>query len=103
MITSAIESKVVHPNLKANFDFLESQLASSPDQGAFLCGPNLTGADILLSFPLSAARDSSRSTGFTEQAYPLLSAYVDRLQAREGHKRAVQKIVEVEGSYDASV
>ena len=102
MITGAVDSKFLTPNIKSNFDFLESQLASSPNNGEFLCGDELTGADILMSFPLGAAR-GGRSGGFTKEAYPLMWAYVDRLQGREAYKRAVEKIVEVEGSYDASL
>lgn len=54
MITGAIETKFLTPNLKTQFDFLESQLATSPDEGGYLCGAELTGADIMMSFPLGA-------------------------------------------------
>ena len=100
MITGAIDSKFLSPNLKANFDFLESQIATSPNNGEFLCGAELTGADILMSFPLSAARGRSV---LTKQAYPKMWEYVGRLEEREAYKRAVEKIVEVEGGYDASL
>ena len=52
LITSAVESNYIFPNLKTQFDFLESQLATSPDEGDFLCGKTLTGADIMMSAPL---------------------------------------------------
>lgn len=98
LITGGIESKFLNPNLKTQFDFLESQLATSPNDGEYLCGADLTGADIMMSFPLGAAK--SRAL-FTEKEHPKLCAYVDRLEAMEGYKRAVQKIVDVEGSYEA--
>ena len=100
MITGAVESKFLLPNLETHFGFLESQIASSPDGGGYLCGPELTAADILMSFPLSAAKGRA---GFSEEKHPKLWAYVDKLEATEGYKRAVQKIVEVEGSYDPSL
>ncbi|CAD6578230.1 MAG: hypothetical protein ASARMPRED_008650 [Alectoria sarmentosa] len=97
LITGAVESKFLRPNLASNFDFLEHQLATSPDHGSYLCGANLTGADIMMSFPLGAAK--SRAL-FTATEHPKLCAYVDRLEATEGFRKAVQKIVEVEGSYE---
>jgi glutathione S-transferase len=76
---------------------LESQLNSSPGNGQYLCGPHLTGADILLSFPLIAGRVRA---GLTKEKYPKLYEYVDRLEAEAGYKRAVQKIIEVEGKFE---
>ena len=100
MITGAVESKFLGPTLETHFAFMESQIASSPDSGEYLCGRELTGADILMSFPLGAAK--GRST-FSEEKHPKLWAYVNRLEAMEGYKRAVQKIIDVEGSYDPSL
>lgn len=53
-----------------------------------------------MSFPLGAAK--GRST-FTKAKYPALWDYVDRIEAMDGFKRAVQKIIDVEGSYDPSL
>ena len=100
MITGAVESNFLNPNLKRHFDFLESQIATSPDNGEYLCGPKLTGADIVMSFPLTAAKGRS---GFSKANHPKLWAYVDRLEALDAHKRAVQKIIDVEGSYDPAL
>ena len=96
LLTGAIESNLLAPNLKTSFDFLESQIASSPNHGEYLCGAKLTGADIMMSFPLAGAKDRA---GFNKEAHPKLWAYVDRLEAHEGYKRAVEKIIEVEGSF----
>jgi len=41
--------------LKTHFDFLEEQLATSPGDGKYLCGAELTAADIFMTFPLVAA------------------------------------------------
>lgn len=72
MIAGGMESKFLVPNYKTQFDFLESQIASSPDGGEYLCGPELTCADILMSFPLGNAR--RRVPGFTEKNHPKLWA-----------------------------
>lgn len=100
MLTSAVESKFLNPNFKTHFDFLEGQMASSPNDGKYLCGNELTGADILMSFPLGAARGRA---GLSKENHPKLWAYVDRIEALEGFKKAVQKIIDIEGSYDPSL
>ncbi|KAI4221724.1 MAG: hypothetical protein L6R36_006692 [Xanthoria steineri] len=99
-ITGNIESMFLKPNLENNFNFLESQVKSAPDGGGYLCGSKLTGADILLSYPLSAAKGRA---GLSQEKYPALFEYVTRLEAMEGNKRAIQKIIDIEGSYDPSL
>ncbi|KAL8848373.1 MAG: hypothetical protein Q9221_006622 [Calogaya cf. arnoldii] len=99
-ITGNIESMFLKPNLENNFNFLESQVKSAPDGGGYLCGSKLTGADILLSFPLSAAKGRA---GLSEEKYPALFEYVNRMEAMEGNKKAIQKIVDLEGSYNPSL
>lgn len=100
MITAGVESNFLKPNLATQMDFMEDQIASSPDGGDYICGAELTGADILLSFPLNAAKDRA---GLTKEKYPKLWTYVERLEATESYKRAVQKINDVQGSYDAKL
>lgn len=99
-IASKIESNFLTPNFKTHFTFLEGQLASSPNGGQYLCGEKLTGADILMSFPLEASKGR---VGLTPEQYPKLCAYVDRIHEREAYKKAVNKIVEIEGSYDPNL
>ena len=72
LITGGIESGYLTPNYNTNFDFLESQIASSPDGGEYLCGRELSGADILMSFPLGAAK--GRIPAFTKEKHPKLWA-----------------------------
>ena len=100
MITGRIESLYLGPTFTTHWLFLESQMATSPNSGEFLCGKDLTGADILMSFPIGAARSRA---GLTQEKYPKLWAYVNRIESRDAFKRAVQKIIEVEGSYDPAV
>lgn len=100
-ITGQISSKITDgylaPQFKTHFSFLEQQLATS--SGSYLCGPNLTGADILMSFPLIAGKGRG---GLTEEKYPLLGKYVDALEKEEGYLKAADKIVEIEGKFEAT-
>lgn len=79
-------------NYATHFGFLESQLASSPDNGEYLCGASLTAADILLSFPIIAA--SGKVDG---EKFPKLKAYAARIEAHEGHKNSIKKVEELTG------
>jgi glutathione S-transferase len=101
-ITNGISNKIsdsfVKPNLKTHFTFLEAQLTTSG--GKYLCGPNLTGADIILSFPLIAGRER---TGMSKELYPKLRAYIDILEAEPGYQKAAEKIIEIDGKFEASM
>ena len=99
-IAGSIESMFLAPNFKTHFGFLESQLATSPNGGDYLCGRELTGADILMSFPLVAARGRA---GLTKEAYLKLWSYVDKLEAQDGYKKAVQKVIDVEGRFESAL
>lgn len=99
MIASKISSSFLEPNFKTHFGFLEDQLKTSPGGGKYLCGKTLTAADILMSFPLIAAK--SRGGFLTEENYPLLAKYIDALEQEEGYKKAVDRIVELEGTFSA--
>jgi glutathione S-transferase len=55
---------------------------------------------VMLSFPLEAGEGRS---GFTRSQYPKVWAYLDRIHEREAYKRAVAKIVEVEGDFKTTL
>lgn len=93
-IASGVEAAFLTPNLTGHYKLLESQISSSPENGQFMCGPKLTGADIMLVYPLENARSSA---GMTPAKYPKLDAYVTRLQARDAYKRAIEKAEEATG------
>lgn len=99
-ITTSVADRVTNlflkPNYETHYGYVESQLASSPDSGEYLCGSQFTAADILMSFPLEAGRSRS---GLTEEQCPRIWKYVSKLQEREAYKRAVKKIEEIEGSF----
>ncbi|TVY35844.1 Glutathione S-transferase, partial [Lachnellula occidentalis] len=100
-ITTRVGDKIltsfVEPNCVTHFSFLESQLQTSG--GQYLCGKHLTGADILISFPLIAGKGSA----YTKEKYPLVWAYTERLEKEKGYVKAVEKIVELEGEFSASL
>lgn len=93
-IASGVEAAFLTPNLINHYKFLESQLSSSPGNGQFMCGTELTGADIMLVYPLENARASA---GMTPAKYPKADAYVNRLQERPAYKRAIAKAEEATG------
>ncbi|OAL20370.1 hypothetical protein AYO22_08864 [Fonsecaea multimorphosa] len=99
-VAGKIESSFLQRNMKNHYDFLEGQLATSPDAGSYLCGKDLTAADIMLSFPLEAGQTRS---GFTQSEYPKIWAYIERLHERDAYKRAVAKIVEIEGEFKTTL
>lgn len=95
-VAGKIDSMFLQPNFKTHFEFLEGQMATAPDEGDYLCGKEMTGADIIMGFPLEASRSR---VGLTPDKYPKLCEYVDRIRERPAYKRAVQQIVDLEGSY----
>lgn len=90
--------------MKSHFGFLESQLATAPGGGGYLCGAHLTAADILISYPLTIAlrRGDAASLcgGKPEDKYPRLWAYFARLENEPGYAKAMAKIEKIEGKRD---
>ena len=81
-LTGAVRAAYLDHTQKALFDYFESELG----RGDWLAGDSLTGADIMMSFPAEAfaARGDIN-------AAPHIKAYVQRLQARDGYKRALER------------
>ena len=103
LVASQVEAAFLNRNVEGNLAFLEEQLKTAPDGGPFICGRELTAADILLSFPIIAARGRVLQGPKQQEKYPLLVAYADRLQSEPGYKRAVAKIEQIEGTFSASM
>lgn len=91
-IASRVENMFLIENFKTHFGFLETQLHSSPEGGEYLCGRELTGADILMSFPLVAGKGKIDS-----QAYPKLREYIKLLEQNEVYQRSIKKAEEASG------
>ncbi|GAT26876.1 glutathione S-transferase [Aspergillus luchuensis] len=95
-----VEKAFLARNIQSHLEFLEDQLRSSPNGGAYLCGTELTAADIMMSFPVIAM--SGRLQDQLDK-FPLLAKYAERLQKEEGYIRAVKKVEEVDGKFEASL
>jgi glutathione S-transferase len=87
-IAQKVKGGFVHPNLKANMDFLEAELNKS----TWFAGDAFTAADIQISFVLEA---SSARAGL-DTRYPKLQAYLERIHARPAYQRALER----GGKYD---
>lgn len=100
MIADRVMSIFVIPTLRKHLNFLEQQLSTSA--GDYLCGKDLTAADILVSYGVIAfdPRVDSFMTfeeGSWRAAYPKTAAYVDKLKNEEGYKKTQEKVKEIEG------
>ena len=93
-IAAQIDGSYTSPELKTQYTFLEDQLKTSPNNGDFLCGPNLTAADIMMSFVLEGG---IQHTSLNETDYPKVYNYIRKLQAREAYIRAGDKVTEASG------
>lgn len=82
-LTKKVSDGFIDPNIKTHFDYVEAELA----HGDFLAGPELSGADIMMSFPLEAAA-ARNSTAVNR---PKMTAYLARLHARPAYQAALAK------------
>lgn len=103
IVASQVENQFLTRNVEGNLAFLEEQLRTSPDGGQFICGKELTAADILLSFPVIAVTMRVLKEKNNRERFPLLVEYANRLENIEGYQRAVKKIEEIEGKFSASM
>lgn len=81
-----VENAIYQGYVQGQVDLHLGYVASTLEGREFLIGDALTGADIQLTFSLQAARRSKLL-----DAYPTLTAYVDRMEARPAYRRAVDK------------
>lgn len=103
MVASQVEAAFLTRNIESNLAFLEQQLHTAPEGGPYLCGKELTAADILMSFPIIAASGRILKDKKQQDKYPLLAAYAKRLEGADGYKKAVAKIEKIEGHFSASM
>lgn len=86
-ITKGIATKAMAayagPNIKLNLDYLEETLQKSK----WFCGDEMTGADILMSFPIEAA--ATRTD--LPDGYPALNEFQQRIRELPAYKRAIEK------------
>ncbi|KAI0123868.1 putative glutathione S-transferase [Xylariales sp. AK1849] len=101
MVANQIFTNFLQPNIQNHLGFLEDQLATSG--GDYLCGKNLTSADIVVSFGLITGKDRFKDFGRWEKSpgelFPKLWSYIGRMELEPGYKKSVQKIKEIDDSY----
>lgn len=71
------------PNIRRNLDYLEATLQKSP----WFCGAEMSGADIMMSFPIEAA---AMRTSLAEN-HPALEAFRQRVRELPAYQRAIEK------------
>ncbi|CAM4007097.1 glutathione S-transferase family protein [Roseateles saccharophilus] len=82
-IADKVLSSFVQPNIDAQLQFLESELAARP----WLAGADFSAADVQMSFPLEAAA----ARGGAMDGYPKIKAFLERIHARPAYQRALQR------------
>ncbi|NOR20190.1 MAG: glutathione S-transferase [Xanthomonadales bacterium] len=86
-ITKTIAAKAMAgyagPNIKLNLDYLEATLQHTP----WFCGDEMTGADIIMSFPIEAA--ATRTS--LSKDYPALMAFHQRIRVLPAYQRAIER------------
>lgn len=82
LIGKGASARFVGPQLANHLDFLESELDARP----WFAGPEFSGADVIMSFPLQALRVSGQL-----EHRPNLRNWLGRLEARPAWERATRK------------
>ena len=73
----------VDPQLQLHYGYIESEIGKSE----WFAGSEMTGADIIMSFPLEAAT----SRGAAGNKTPNIKAFLKRIHARPAYQRALEK------------
>ncbi|GAB5586743.1 hypothetical protein Unana1_01643 [Umbelopsis nana] len=87
IITREVTAKLMTPNLKANFGFIESHLA----ENEWFAGSEISGADVQMSFPIYAA-----SVRIPEMLGEKTREWLQKVENRPAYKKALEK----GGQYD---
>ncbi|KAK9388164.1 glutathione S-transferase, partial [Lipomyces mesembrius] len=88
-IADYMDGAFAGPDAKMQLEYSEGKLKHNAT-GYFL-GDRLTGADIMLIFPLQMAKSRA---ALTKETYPLLWKWVEDMQARDAYVRADKKVAE---------
>jgi glutathione S-transferase len=81
-IAAKAQTGFVDPQLKTHIDYWEAELAKAP----WFAGPDFTGADIAMSFPLEAAVARAGAA-----SRPRVKAFLDRIHARPAYRQALER------------
>ena len=80
-IMGKLAIKRIQPMIDVHLDYIDSELAHRP----WFAGEEMTAADIMMSFPLEAAR----SRGGLNHSRPHAMAWVEKIHARPAYQRAI--------------
>ena len=78
----AAEKNFYGPQIERHIDYWEAELAEHP----WFAGETMTGADIMMSFPLEAAAARSGAA-----SRPHIKAFLDRIHALPAYRRALER------------
>ncbi|KAK9235240.1 glutathione S-transferase [Lipomyces kononenkoae] len=78
------------PDVRTQLDYLESKLKTNGTD--YFVGDGLTGADIILIFPLKLAKSRA---ALTKDQYPLLWKWIEQMEGRDAYVRASKKVAEL--------
>ena len=81
-IFGKMAQKRIQPMIDVHLDYVEAELA----QRAWFAGNEMTAADVMMSFPLEAAR----SRGGLDGSRPHTIAWLDKVHARPAYQRALE-------------
>lgn len=82
-IFGKLASKRIQPMIDVHLDYIEAELAQRP----WFAGNDMTGADIMMSFPLEAAR----ARGGLDASRPATIAWLDKIHVRPAYQAALAK------------
>lgn len=82
-IAGKVKSSYLNPNLERVLAHADNTLAKQP----WFAGETLTGADIMMSFPVEAAAARAASA----DTYPHLTEFAKRVHARPAYQRALER------------
>lgn len=83
-ILGRFAQKRFQPMIDVHLDWLERELS----QRAWFAGSEMTAADIMMSFPLEAARARA---GVTSQTHPTIAGFLSRIHARPAYQAALER------------
>lgn len=83
LISQQVKKSYIEPSLDKNLAHMEAELGKS----TWFAGEELTGADVMMSFPAEAAAVRADLS----KGYPKLRAFLDRVHARPAYVKALER------------
>ncbi|MEZ0494986.1 glutathione S-transferase family protein [Sphingomonas sp. IW22] len=80
-VLGKVAMKRIQPMIDVHLDYIEAELASRP----WFAGESFTAADVMMSFPLEAAR----SRGGLDEGRPATIAWLEKVHARPAYQAAL--------------